>query len=1146
MKRIALKISIALLLVLCTGVVIVQGVLWSNLPRRIVVAELRQATGLNVQIDRVSAGGLWFGSSSVRGVRISLPLGSQPAVEIDRVKLRHTSLIPLLVSRSLRVHRVEVHSPVVYARQSEAGQWDLAEVLATLAANLKQVSGSQGGGLLELPVIEVADATVELQPADGPVAVLRDTNLTGANAGQLNYRFTFDAAGLGQVTGRVARSQPFAHELAFDLTPAAALLAAATGQGGLQGISAKGTWQGQVQGSDVTGMLELAEAAWQGMGRIRGTSAVLVQGAEAAVRVEPVALSAAGQAISKQVKLTGGALTYRAGEVQVTQLRAEAADGAVVLDGKVDPRAQVGSLVAAWDELRYPSGATHHGKLTVELGRKHNLDREVQATLETTGQTAGVAWAGTVEIEAQGNSWANLAGQVVADDLQIAVAQKQPQRFNLAGTLALQPTAVTLAELTIDTAHDAGVVRGQGRYDWAARDWSLSVTGRDVPWFGLPELISEAQVQLEGEQGIARLTQATLRSTSAELEAQGAYDFDSASPVSLNITVKQLPMHLRRGDRQVLQAQSFGGSLALRGSINPIALTADGELLARALRLNHENLGDMTLKVTGKADDTQLTLAADAVEWLGGQWILRLAYDRTQSLASLFVNAANLDLSLVDALTQRTLGIDVGTMDVALVATQLGTQIDRMRIAGNLKARDFKRGPLAVDVLDARVRLADGRLRLTDLKASYDGGQLAGAAAMNLDQPDRLTANATLTDWPTRLAGGRVQLLTSAALNATFDLTQRTGKGDGSLTIQGQLDSLELGEVRLTTTLDEQFLTLNQLAGRVLAGELAGSGRIDLIEPQYSTLDVAWDGAQLQQMAAVAAPLGEIEGAVSSKLAMSRTDSPRAVGPIQAQLTITASDASFRGLPLGQGSATAYFDQDRFVLHEAQLEALGGKMQMWGRISEHFGQWYLFASGGAENLDLGLLTSTLWPGRPAILGQVGGEVTINTAVHDWNMAIGKGSLTLRDSDLGNIPLFSALYDLINIRIGDASPQGWGDARFRVEDGVLLFERFHYANRGGQLQLFGRVADIWKGLESPVSGYAIVSVKPLPDVQLLNVLNEALVAIQKEITSVRVGGTMNEPEVRVVPLVGMLESVGRMFSSPKASPEPGADDGPYDP
>src|SRR5690606_20870208 len=82
--------SIVILIALAVTIaVILQIILWTDLPRRLIVAKLQTALGLRVEAPRMNIA--WSGNSTLHDVKISLPLSEQSLLAVPRIEVKHTS-----------------------------------------------------------------------------------------------------------------------------------------------------------------------------------------------------------------------------------------------------------------------------------------------------------------------------------------------------------------------------------------------------------------------------------------------------------------------------------------------------------------------------------------------------------------------------------------------------------------------------------------------------------------------------------------------------------------------------------------------------------------------------------------------------------------------------------------------------------------------------------------------------------------------------------------------------------------------------------------------------------------------------------------------------------------------------------------------
>ena len=72
MRRWSLRILIALLVLLIIAICVTQAVLWTDVPQRIVLAQVQKQLGLRMDAKSVTTG--WFGRTDLKEVTMSLPL----------------------------------------------------------------------------------------------------------------------------------------------------------------------------------------------------------------------------------------------------------------------------------------------------------------------------------------------------------------------------------------------------------------------------------------------------------------------------------------------------------------------------------------------------------------------------------------------------------------------------------------------------------------------------------------------------------------------------------------------------------------------------------------------------------------------------------------------------------------------------------------------------------------------------------------------------------------------------------------------------------------------------------------------------------------------------------------------------------------
>src|SRR5439155_5350977 len=89
-RRWFLRLFLTVLVLLILAAIAIQLVLWSNLPKRLVLAQLQSQLGLRVQARSLTTG--WLGNTNLRDVTLALPMAEQSFLDMPKMRVKHTTL----------------------------------------------------------------------------------------------------------------------------------------------------------------------------------------------------------------------------------------------------------------------------------------------------------------------------------------------------------------------------------------------------------------------------------------------------------------------------------------------------------------------------------------------------------------------------------------------------------------------------------------------------------------------------------------------------------------------------------------------------------------------------------------------------------------------------------------------------------------------------------------------------------------------------------------------------------------------------------------------------------------------------------------------------------------------------------------------
>lgn len=1128
-------------LLLVVAVVAVQAVLWSSLPQEKVVPIVERALGLEVRTAKLSTG--WLGGTTLTDVEVSVPLEGKPFVAAPRIEVEHTGVLGLLFTRDFDLHKLRIEKPVLTVREMPGAAWNAQEAWDIIQQKLNRDDGKPSGRPPQLPVVEVVDATLRIERLGGASATFEGFTATATPRGQLEYVVNASAPMLGKADVSVALQKPYRHDAAFELAPDLAALRTLFGEE-VPALAAAGVWRGEFKDGIVTGRLRLDRGEVDAQ-RVTGEADVRYETGPQKLRVQPDGMQLVVKHIDEPIRFVGGAAMFDWKEaVALEGLKVFGLGTEATLTGSLDPRQLTGDLAVGWRGDSRRLRTAHRGEVRVEATRGVTGNRRLRVTGVAGGDTPWGDVLADLSVDAAGESWLNLRGR--ADAQRLSVAQ-DGSRFHLDGLAAawvFDWPRFTLERVALPESERPRTVAATGHYDFVANTWNAQLESTAFTLPASPVPIDRFTFQASGTLAEAVVESITVQRGVVQLSAAGAYRFGGERPLDLVVTLDKAPVSLGRDEESVrLTAENLTGRLVVTGQLAPLDVRADGDLLAIALRIGGDAVGDVSMLVESRLTDAEYRVTAAAPRWMGGRWRLDGAWDRARKRGQFDMVGERLELKAIDELLD--LPVEVGGLGELRVAIRSPS-----RTAGG---RFDAEGTFAVDALaltayhahvaaervDGRLLLDDTKLLLREVRAKRGDAELTIDADVPLGGDGPTTSDLVMRDWPVVFDGGTA----SIAL---------TGRGRVELPPEGQpfataslatawtVRDRPVGTLDIDGSVRPGRVEVRRIAGDVLGGSVSGQGVIDLETFIPTDFSLEAEGVSAAQLQPFINDLVELNGDVSGALVLEHAADPRALGPIRGTFTLDASDVSVQRIPLGQGFGVAYTDAKRLVLENLEIDAAGGKLKLWGRVTERPGgtgpdaatsarppsEWIAFGSAALENGDLRIISTALDPeGRP-IVGTLAGDLTLSAPLSDWRRAFGQGSLTVRDSDLVNIPLIATIYNLANLQPG-ATPDGRGRSEFRIENEAVFFPVFQFSSFGLDVHLIRlRVHDLWQGKRSPLSGYATWTQTLLPESTWLQSINEAIQNLQTDLTVNRVTGTVAEPAIEPVPFQTVRSVLGQ--------------------
>ncbi len=1169
MRRWLVRGLIFLLIVLALGAVAAHLVLRSDLPRRIVLDILQQETGLRIDAAALETG--WRGETTVRGLTIALPLQTDPFIEVPEVRVRHTALVPLLLTRSIVLEELRITEPAVALRTDAGGQWNVVEAAERITQTQAQRRPDNGGAMPELPRLRIHDAAVDVQAPDGRMIRYEPLIVRGDPLGAFAWAFEMTLEPQVLVSGQLSPSASWSHQIAFDLEQVRELILPWLPDAPEE-IRLSGRWQGQIRDEVLDGRLELDELRATPL-TARGVLEVAVVGFDVRLRPSPL-IATVDETPFEFVRLTGGRLRADTGRIVAERLVAEIDDVRAQIDGEWKYPEETGHVLVEWTSDGSVWEVEQAGRLSGSLSRTALGRYDARASVEVSGRSEPHDFAGEVDIHASGDHWKQMRGEVLIDRLQLREPRGSVEVRDAAAQLRVRWPEVRLHDLKLPGAPGAEreprPARASAQINLATNDWSAEIRAADWSppgtWEGRELPAVDLALRASGDFQVAEVRDLRLRTDEIELTGGGEVDLRSFE-LKWQSHVRLAPIELP----DEMQLGEVVTQVSLEGTVYPLHLFLSGSIAADYVEYQGEFFRDLALQYEGEVSTEEIGFKLEEFVLFGGMWNASGSLDPEALIA-------RVDLRGEDALIERIaevvdLPVEVsGRVSAGLTGTvPLRSPLDS-DLTGGWTLADFTGGGLEGIHGEGMAHLHEQTLELYDMKLHDREGLLTGSAVMDLNRPDQLRAAIVLRDWPWAIDALEMGAAVHGGATVEIDLDGFDLFGEVDLEIDLSYRDEPIGRVDLQSDLDGRQLLIGKLRASGLEGEVIGTGELWLDPERWteSRLAIAWSELDLAALGRFAEVFEPLRGTSSGSMIVERDESPRAHEPMRVLVEGTIDNGSIREISIGRKGlergltperhdqessrlgreieddrepggierpdspadleAELHFSPQRIVLDRAVLQAVDGEIRLRGRVSRHDGMPYVHLILQLHNLDLeqlvhaAELTTDPTPGRVSGTASLGGYLAENPRL------FGRSRMELSQSDLIALPGFAQVFSALRLDIGTIDPSGVGVAELRLEGNALEIYRITYFNRGTDIIARLRVEDIARGDQSEITGLAIGAVRPLAGVSLpfLDLLDRLIDAAQRDTASVRIRGTVREPQTEVVPLRELMGAVERLI------------------
>lgn len=1156
LRRLAVVV-VTLAVLLLIGLVALVVALRSSLPERIVEREATAALGVRVQVQDVDVG--IFGSTTIRGLRATMPLEDEPFLVVPEVHARHTAL-PMLLLTTPTLERVSIPRPTLSLRQRPSGAWNLEQIVNRLQAQASRGGSTGGGGpsTPRLPTIRLDEATVHVVPRDGPASTFERVSIHTDGSDPLVYRLAIEVPDRIDLSGTLLPGGDWRQNLAFDVRDPGPLLRPFVGPIDLpDNASARGTWTGRLDRGTPTGQLAIDQLTYADLAATLRTSLRVGDGIVAAP--SSLLVEVAGQ----RVRLSDGQLSLRGDELRVAGLQVRGLGGLGLLDGHYNLADRGGALELLYDDVQVQdvrsSGTVRATLRTLAMG-----GHEIAATLDTRAAVADRRLGSVVTIDASGPTFQQMRWTARARELLLA----GPRTYRVPEVLArgrheIDPAGRSMVLLESLEVPGADVLSGVGGvilepgvpplwWGWAyARELVV-----DVPRVGERGMLLNANLWGRGLQ--ANILDVYTRLGDAELYGDGIYDRASGpEALRLALTIRKLTPIEADPRLQFIRGVLWGRA-TITGELHPLDLQFTGQAYARDLLLGRRPVGDVAAVVIGEIDPAGARFASRDIALFQGTWTFDLDVPFEER------ERVRLQLAGNDVPT-RELGQFwrvrnlVGDIDVALDATLDSLSLDGLDATATLGGERVGVERYVLDELALPVTIEDGRLTARPTLRKGDG---SGSATLEADlrKPTLIGFRGELIDWPATPAGAPLAAQVTARTDPIrIDLDAPLDGGGRGVTVAGEfqiagvaaLEGQPLADLQLRGVLDRRRLVVPDINGELIGGRIGGGGHVHADDLTDTLLDLRFNDVHAERLVTLFPVLEGLAGSVDGVFRLGPPTKPRPLGPLQLDINLFGFDARYRSVALGNSFLTGFFERsgdarlsfNRFVTDDSRIALAGGEVRPFLRLSQRNGREYWSqVTIDLERLDLQQLARLGVEDTRGVGGQVSGSLTAFGNLTDLLTVTASGQIRVDQADVASLPVLRQIYAAANVFGGDEDASNVATLDLHFSSDTLALRRAEVFDQGLYIQGVNiQLAGLSRWPQTELSGYALATARPLRSVELpffdtlFQNADGILNVLQQQATTVRLGGTVENYTVTPAALSEVFDAIRGLLGAPPPPP-----------
>jgi hypothetical protein len=1109
------------------AVVLIQVLLWTDLPRQYIVRAAGSKLGIKVSAASLSTS--WTGSTTIKDLTLTLPIEQDAFFAASEIHLSHTALPMILLKRSTTFKSIDINAPTLVVRQSKAGRWNIQDIVATFAES--NGDNNTKPNRINLLRLEITNGKIKIVDPNDETHEIGPMNFHGERQELLSWQFEANIPSKLNLQGVIASGSLKMHRIKFTIDQMDDLLQAWIPTYLCPQYLA-GQWDGRLLDQKLNGKLKLDSLRFAAA-QVQGSATVQVDPNH--ILIQPENLSVLQKQLpNQQVNIVSGSINLSPDRIKAEHLVFKSEGLVGRLNAQWNTMLEKGEFDGSWTGTIAKRGIRHAGTYSGSASWPSVGRHQLYLNVSTVGQSPLGNWEGRTEIiglwlSHEGNNWLTSQWLLSVPSLLWRGKDKDLQLGSTTARLTVDWPKIQLLSFNMANADN---VTANGDFSASDRSWSVQFDVKRLRMDELVELPIDIRLVAAGDPNGVNVTDVELTHPGLTFSGAGKIALPSAE-----LRDVQASIYGRMGQQETTGATpaKFAGKWRINTSVDgtawPVNLEVRSTLIGQDIKAGKLTIASLQAPLQAEIDARLLRFEMEPFALLGGTWQMQGQYAFFSKSGQVNLNVQDLALRNAAKLVESPLSWR-GLVTAGLQLDISGLQRDRLNLTGNWSAENVKMPPFQAEHAEGRLSLRNGVLNFEKIYLQKGQGNAQAAMWFSLNQPQNLYVQLKTENWPFASSKYNLGLCADCTASLNLDISKRTATGNSTLSSNILLKNNSLGKLSVNAFIDGRTIQLQDIQMQMLGGQAQGSTRIDLDDWPKSTAELSWQNIQLNNLTDFWPQLEGLTGKASGSLIAGLTDEPRALEPMRLDMDIQLVDASFRKAQLGNGHITAYAGEKRFLIDNSVFEIMDGKLNTRISLSRHANKLFTRIHADLDHLDLDQIVHVIQPKANALTGRLTGQSTITITSLDLKRLTGEAMFHLTESDLINNSIIGKLYSALNLSFDTPQDSGEGWVKLQAQGPKVSIPSILYFNHGIEVRGAGTIGNLSLGTNSTIEGYAVASTHPLKGLRLPGVreLDKLMTSLQTSVASVKVGGTLGKPEPAIVPFPQISSELRRLLWS----------------